>query len=504
MSVLSGFVARAMAAFDQAAAQIRKPLAAYIMQRVFGALPFLYEGTLDKAAPGGGSQLIKGHDHAVNGGHPIGRNLVCSADKGQAGPLLHPYLYILTTLTIDANWHPVDQDCSSPVVNQDWHFQGYVSPGIHTPDGNAIDGNPIGLEAHLFLWVDTPNWAVPPEPATKDLSFCLVNVTPNAEGILGSGAACYSDTQVATITDETDQWFDLHFEEIPCIEDCWNQWLLCYSNPDGVLADQVCIGFLCISETRERSEPALKGTTAIWAIASDVAPDNALPLVLSAWDRQTVAGSPKWVNQGTGAAGDYDPAGAGGGTDPAAIVGLPGYEFDGADDKLNDSKSPFSGNEAFTMGAWVNLDAVAAPPGDDEHAILCVGIEAGGGTAAILYVGKVQDGDVCCEFGEGEGFFSDDDSLVPVGSWKHIVVTKAAGDTTSGKVYVNGVEKTCNNTGNTPAVTNDSLTYGAYRSGGGYNYFADGKIAGILIDPSEYSDVEIADIFNRQKAMFGL
>lgn len=97
----------------------------------------LFEGTLDRAAPGAVSQTCRGHDHEDYGGLGITRNVVARFGMG----MRQPWQVDVTTgesgsttpSTVSSSWIPADRDSSAGGLRSTAsvaHMVGPVSPGI--------------------------------------------------------------------------------------------------------------------------------------------------------------------------------------------------------------------------------------------------------------------------------------------------------------------------------------------------------------------------------------
>ena len=245
-------VQQAFGVFEQEAIRARAHFNSQITGRPYQGLPFLFESILDRAAPGAGAQLICGQDHGEDGGRPIPRNLVCSADigKGIDTASTPSPLYTLS-YTGGSGWVNINDGVSSP-MDVDWIDAGYVSPGIDS-SVDAISGNPCYLAARVIVQVQTLSSIV-------EWSFRWVNVTDGAVDILGASSV-QSDTEGFAPSSPTAFYYvALTFSQIPCLEARYNRFMFQCSCPnDG----SVRLVSYTITETRTESEPESSGTAII-------------------------------------------------------------------------------------------------------------------------------------------------------------------------------------------------------------------------------------------------
>ena len=107
-------------------------LDAEIMTRLYGFGNALFEGVLDRFAPGG-SQSIKGHDHATQGGRAVARGTAYTAGTGGAGSIYGGSDLFTATIASAAAWYDVDADSNIERVSAGipmWKV--YVSEGMNT------------------------------------------------------------------------------------------------------------------------------------------------------------------------------------------------------------------------------------------------------------------------------------------------------------------------------------------------------------------------------------
>ena len=245
-------VVKAWGLFEQELAQARKHYSSTVMARVFSSLPFIFEGALDRPAPGSGSQVIKGQNHAFDGGRPISRNMVFSGDVGHGADNASSRVglhFIDITTGLGVTWHDIHSQAGAPFQDVPWEFQGYVSPGIDTALSNANDLSPCGLVCYTIVVINQPL-------AVGNVSFRWQNVTPNASQILTSGRESSVIVRNPGIS-ATDTFFDETFTDLPCIGAAYNRFNF------QILANvrtQVWLMSVVCTETRQRSAPNSAGT----------------------------------------------------------------------------------------------------------------------------------------------------------------------------------------------------------------------------------------------------
>lgn len=241
-------VIKAWGLFEQTLVQARRHMSSTVMSRVFASLPFLFEGTLDRAAPGGGSQTIKGQNHAFDGGRQISRNLVFSADIGHGGTNAVGPLGV-HSLTVSAGFGVFkDVHETSARLSNTYQFRGYVSPGVDTSE-TANDAAPIGLENYLIMQVQSLIGLDP-------IDFRWENVSEGATEILTGGV----NSSIITVTNTglgVFEFFELDFIDVPCIENAYNRF-----NLQVRVQELTTIRLMSVTcpETRARSAPKSAGT----------------------------------------------------------------------------------------------------------------------------------------------------------------------------------------------------------------------------------------------------
>lgn len=251
---LKAKILRSFGQFDQQAARARKHFTAALMSKAYSGLPFLFEMVSGRAAPGAGSQLIHSQDHGRYGGRPLPRNLVFGGDIGwgddSAASRVALFYVAATTGPLIGDWFSFGEGLSAPLDSLEWLFEGYVSPGIDTPSGNATDGSTMGLETDLIVVVNQP-------AGTGDVHFRVKNVTSGAEQLL-SGSQESSVVTVSPGASSTDLYYNIEFDDVPCIGDEWNRFDIQFK---ADAASHVWLEFVNGYETRERSEPAGNGSS---------------------------------------------------------------------------------------------------------------------------------------------------------------------------------------------------------------------------------------------------
>lgn len=253
---MSQRIIRAWGLFEQELVRARRRYSSTLMARVYSSLPFVFETTLDRAAPGSGIQAMKGHDHTENGGRALPRNLVFSADVGrgdgsQSSPLdTDSGLYYFNygaLLSGFENFHEWSGN-SAAVQGQGYQFAGWVSPGIDTTDATANDGSAAGLECSCIIAAN--------QGTNVPIQFRWENVSEQASVLLPGGV--YSSTvDVNLAATGTYEFHEVKFDDLPCIGGVRNKFnlqLTAEATTAAWLFAVVCY------ESRDRSAPQSSAT----------------------------------------------------------------------------------------------------------------------------------------------------------------------------------------------------------------------------------------------------
>lgn len=248
---MSQRIIRAWGLFEQALVQARKRYSSTLMARVYSSLPYLFETTLDRAAPGSGVQAMKGHDHTENGGRALPRNLVFSADVGrgdgsQSSPLDTAsglYYYNYGALLADfRNFHEWSGN-SAAVQGQGYQFAGWVSPGIDTADAIANDTRDAALECSCIIAAN--------QGTNVPIDFRWENVSEQASVLLPGGV--YSSTvSVNLASTGTYEFHEVKFDDIPCVGGVRNKFNL---QLETTATSAVWLFAVVCYESRDRSAP---------------------------------------------------------------------------------------------------------------------------------------------------------------------------------------------------------------------------------------------------------
>tara|TARA_Y100000310_G_scaffold28414_1_gene27058 strand:+ start:924 stop:1697 length:774 start_codon:yes stop_codon:yes gene_type:complete len=244
---MSQRIIRAWGLFEQTLVQARKRYSSTLMARVYSSLPFLFEGALDRAAPGSGVQVIKGHDHTENGGRALARNLVFSAGVGWAGQSQSSLaagmgLYYCTgTGGSYTNFHEYTLN-DDPIKNMAYQFAGWVSPGVDS-EFDANDGSTVGLECEVVI-------AVAPSSSDETFNLRWENVSEGADVLLTGGV--YSTAQsVSVLVADGETYHAVKFDDLPCIGGSRNKFSLAM---DADISSVWLMSVICY-ESRARSAP---------------------------------------------------------------------------------------------------------------------------------------------------------------------------------------------------------------------------------------------------------
>ena len=179
------------------------------------------------------------------------------------------------------------------------------------------------------------------------------------------------------------------------------------------------------------------------------------------------------------------------------------WEFDGTDDKINFNGATILGyigvtsgtdnNVAYSMEAWIRLDAYPSSIGTSGYCImghdssLGIGLQAfGTGTTARINFGYRTNSNY-------------DSSNITINEWHHIVGTRAVGGAI--KIYIDGVQDYAI-TGNLAV----DYTTNAFAIGYTPNRIGpfNGDISSTRVYNKSLTAAEVTQNFNAQKSRFGL
>lgn len=182
---------------------------AWMMDKIYRAMPGLYEWLWDESPPGGGVQVVQGEDHSgsgYDGGVEIPRNCHLSVGYGSGDKMM----WQLNALTAAMGWTPADASHTNPrSTDLGYHWPAYVSPGV-----DSVTHAGLFVEGWVAVYVDE-------EGGTLDIRI--------TNTLLAQSSAISTITRNASI-----KW--VHIGEIPVQPDLKNTFLLEYQNPGDVEA----------------------------------------------------------------------------------------------------------------------------------------------------------------------------------------------------------------------------------------------------------------------------
>ena len=171
------------------------------------------------------------------------------------------------------------------------------------------------------------------------------------------------------------------------------------------------------------------------------------------------------------------------------------WRFTSASSNFVSFYSPFpniTGDDSFTMCAWINPNTVSDPEGIIAHGD--TGTVLG---AAALFINPTANGAV--------GLYFDDANeartaggVITAGSWYHLCATKTPGaiDTTT-NIYVNGQSVAlAAASSNTPDIIPSSSSLGSFISAG---FYFDGKLDDARVYDRALSATEVLTLYNAEK-----
>jgi hypothetical protein len=160
---------------------------------------------------------------------------------------------------------------------------------------------------------------------------------------------------------------------------------------------------------------------------------------------------------------------------------------------LGNSNLGISGNAAFTIGGWVEMNSL---PNDWASFI---GNNSTGSTLQGLSI-TMRDGRPALDFWNTRWRAS---SALNTGTWYHIMVTKAAGAvSTASKIYINGVEVAgaLEGTDGTPNISNSAWVLGRLDSTSTRHF--NGNISSAVAYTRVLTAAEVLALYDAQKSKF--
>ena len=177
------------------------------------------------------------------------------------------------------------------------------------------------------------------------------------------------------------------------------------------------------------------------------------------------------------------------------------FEFDGTDDYITVSSTPFTSLTTFSVIAWVSPDSNAGGyrsffSGRNGSNDYTSGVTVGQGSSTQTSFKYLN-----CEFaGDGGGAVDLMTSDIAFGIWTHLAITMTTGTC---QLYVNGAaEGNRDNDGSTMSFTN--IQIGARYFGGAVQGDLDGKIGPLYFYNRALTSVDILQNYKATKSRFGL
>jgi hypothetical protein len=169
--------------------------------------------------------------------------------------------------------------------------------------------------------------------------------------------------------------------------------------------------------------------------------------------------------------------------------------FNGTNSSGSYAGNPITGNSAFTLSGWLNVETHASTFG------LAVSIgNATGNNAA--YIGYVQAASYGSPTSIGGGFygFNFGSGIAANTGWHCVIFSHAGGASATSTLYVDGVSRATANL--SPNLSSTAINVGA--SNTGIPYWYSGSIANVQLYNRALSATEITQNYNAQKSRFGL